>query len=226
MIVSDTVGLYLATIFRFTRNTPYAKTSQIASALNVRMSSVSDMLKHLDEAGYIIHNSRTGVRLTETGNQFALARLRKHRILETFLVKIVGYQLDEVHDEAESMEHVISDRLIDRLEELLDYPRHDPHGHPIPDRDGAMGILASQPLSEVAAGATAVICEIDDANGEKIRYLRSRALVPGTQVEIMEVAPMQGPITVLVNGAATPIAFELAQEVKVFKQSEDILRSA
>lgn len=214
-MLSDTAGLYLVTIFRLTQNEPWAKTGQIASALDVRMPSVSEMLKHLDEAGYIVHRSRKGARLTAAGSRLALARLRKHRILETFLVQMVGYEIDEVHDEARRLEHVISDRLIDRLDKLLGYPRFDPHGHPIPDSHGVMADVASQTLCEMAAGASATICEIADDNAEKISYLRARALVPGANVKVIETAPMQGPITVAVNGTTTPLAFELAGEIKV-----------
>ncbi|MBI1298509.1 metal-dependent transcriptional regulator [bacterium] len=154
-MLSDTVGLYLITVFRITQDEPWAKTGRIASALDVGMSSVSEMLKQLDEAGYIVHRSRMGAQLTETGHRLALNRLRKHRILETFLVELVGYSIDEVHDEAGCLEHAISDRLIDRLEKLLGYPRFDPHGHPILDSNGTMERIPSHSLCQMTVGATA-----------------------------------------------------------------------
>lgn len=214
-ISTATVGHYLVTIFQLTQDQPWARTGQIAAALDVRLSTVSEMLKRLDGQDYIVHQSRTGARLTPTGQTMALSRLRKRRILETFLVEIVGYELDEIHDEACRMEHVLSDRLTDRLDELLGYPPINPYGHPIPSRDGKVAAPDVVALTDIETGCKAVIRRLDDDNSEKINYLQQLALMPGRTIQVIDVAPFNGPITVAVEGQTRSIAVTLADEIKV-----------
>lgn len=214
-MLTESVEMYLLTIYRLTENAPRAKTSQIAAVMDVRMSSVSEMLTRLNEAGYVIHEGYKGAKLTPSGQGIALDRLRKHRLLETFLAQMAGYAIDEVHEEACRLEHVISDRLADSLEKLLGYPPVDPHGHPIPAADGLVTAVTNQPLSAARVGQTAVIRRVEDQNGEKLRYLRITGLVPGVWVKVLEKAPLQGPITISFHNKTTSIAYDVAQEIGV-----------
>lgn len=207
--------MYLLTIWRLTEREPWAKTGQIAETLDVRLSSVSEMLGRLEKAGYIVYKKRGGASLTAKGRQITLNRLRKHRLLEKFLVDMAGYQISEVHEEACRLEHVISDRFADSLDKMLGYPQLDPHGHPIPAADGTVVAVGFTPLSEVQVGKTAVVSLVDDKNDEKLRYLCDLGLVPGTLVQIVEVSPLQGPITVHANDTTIPISYGLAQEIGV-----------
>lgn len=214
-MLTEAIEMYLLTIYRLTDDDDRAKTGQIATVLDVGLSSVSEMLNRLEHAGYILREGHKGAVLTAEGRQIALNRLRKHRLLETFLVQLADYKIDEVHDEACRLEHVISDRLADSLERMLGYPQLDPHGHPIPAADGSVTAVSFLPLSEVQVGKTAVIRRVDDNNEEKIRYLCVLGLIPGARVKVTNVAPFHGPMTVSLAGKVTPISNELAQEIGV-----------
>ena len=135
--------MYLITIYRLTRNdNSYAHTKEIAQGLNVSLPSVSEQLKKLSERGYVNYEWIQGANLTDEGEHIALSVLRKHRIIETFLIKIAGYAIDEVYEEACMLEHVVSDRL----DRMLGNPVSDPNGHPIPDREGNIPDMPCFPL--------------------------------------------------------------------------------
>lgn len=216
-MLTETVEMYLQTIYRLSENDSSAKTGQIASALDVSSSTVSGMLNKLEADGYIVWEWRKGVVLTEAGRQIALNRLRKQRLLKSFLVKLAGYQIDEVHEEACRLEHVISDRLADSLEQMLGYPQFDSLGQPIPAADGTLPPVEFVSLAEVRSGKTAVIRQIDDQEQDKFQYLCSLGLVPGTQIQVKEIAPMNGPMTLTTNGSGADIyiASELTEKIKV-----------
>jgi len=214
-MLTESVETYLITIFLLTETAPRAKTGKIASRLGVHLSSVSEMLRRLEKTGYVIHETHRGTALTEYGQQIALNLIRKQRLLETFLFQMAKYALSEVHEEAQKMRHVISDRLADSLDAMLGYPQTDPHGHPIPSADGAMVSLDLLSLSDAAAGETAVIRRLDDRDSAKLQYLSELGLLPDMQVEVVEIAPFQGPVTVKINNETVVIANELAQKIGV-----------
>ncbi len=175
-------------------------TSQVADALAVTTASASNMLKKLDALGYVVQVKRQGVELTESGRQAALEVIRHHRLLETYLATRLGMSWDEVHREAEVLEHHVSEALAARIAEELGHPERDPHGHPIPTSGGQVAIPPSERLSELAAGATAVVGRVDDHDDALLRFLAERGLVPEARVEVLEHAPFGGPISVRVNG--------------------------
>ncbi len=175
-------------------------TSQVSEALSVTTASASNMLKKLDGMGYVVQEKRHGVELTDAGRIAALEVIRRHRLLETFLATRLGMSWDEVHREAEVLEHHVSGALADRIAEALGHPERDPHGHPIPTSAGDVAITPSRRLSEVADGSAAVVGRVDDHDDALLRYLAERGLVPEVRVEVLAHAPFGGPISVRVGG--------------------------
>jgi len=219
-MLSESTEMYLKAVYRLTQHETYASTSKLAAALGVSPASVSEKIKSLAERGYLIHEWREGVVLTPEGRQVALDILRKHRLVSTFLVKKVGYEIDEIYDEACNLEHAVSDKLVNRLEEQLGFPKVDPLGNPIPDRKGHVEPRHHRMLSEISVGKTVVVQALDTVDSERLSYLRSLGLVPGNEVTIQEVAPFEGPLTVLVAGNKVGIAPALAAIVGVSNGSE------
>jgi DtxR family Mn-dependent transcriptional regulator len=158
------------------------------------------MLKKLDGLGYATQVKRQGVELTSAGRQAALEVIRHHRLLETYLATRLGMPWDEVHREAEVLEHHVSGALADRIAEALGHPERDPHGHPIPTSAGHVATTPARRLSEVPEGATAVVGRVDDRDDALLRFLAERGLVPDAGVEVLGHAPFGGPISVRVDG--------------------------
>ncbi len=175
-------------------------TSQVAEALAVTTASASNMLKKLDTLGYAVQVKRQGVELTEAGRTAALEVIRRHRLLETYLATRLGMPWDEVHREAEVLEHHVSGALADRIAEALGHPERDPHGHPIPTSAGKLAVTPSRRLSELADGSAAVVGRVDDRDDALLRFLAERGLVPDVRVEVLEHSPFGGPISVRVGG--------------------------
>lgn len=181
---------------------------RIAEELGVTPPSVSNMLDRLEDLDYLETASdapdrRAGVLLTEAGRRAALAVVRRHRLLETYLVLRLGMTWDEVHREAEVLEHHISETLAERMADALGHPERDPHGHPIPAADGTLPPPAGVPLVDLQTGARGRIERVSDRDSDLLRYLADRGLVPQAEVEVLEVAPFGGPITVRVGGSDT-----------------------
>jgi DtxR family Mn-dependent transcriptional regulator len=166
-------------------------TSRLAAQLGVSAPSVTNMLARLVEERLVHHAPRAGARLTARGRREALAMVRRHRILETFLVRVLGFDWSEVHEDAEILEHHISPRVLDAIDRLVGHPHEDPHGHPIPDRDGRMRRRALIPLARVTRGARAVVREIREADGERMARWKSIGLVPGARVRMREVRELE-----------------------------------
>jgi DtxR family Mn-dependent transcriptional regulator len=215
---TESTEMYLITVYRLTRQMPRATTKDIANLLKISQPSVSEQLKRLAKQGYLKHEWREGAALTEKGERIAINVLRKHRLIETFLVEMAGYAIDEIHDEACQMEHAISDRLADQLEAMLGYPQVDSHGHPIPDKDGSVARLDFLPLADVSPGETVVIRQVSDWEREEIQYLRELGLVPGTAVTVSTVAPFDGPLTLEVEEKTIALARSIAQKIGVTPQ--------
>lgn len=190
-------------------------TSAIAERLSISQASVSNMLKKLSEKQLIEYAPYYGVTLTDQGRKIALKMLRRHRVLELYLVERLGYQWDEVDAEAEVLEHAVSDRLVNRMWEELGRPTQDPHGSPIPDQDGNMVLQAMVSLCDVSADAPHQVVRIQNRTPEELRYLFSVGLVKGAQVKVFEKAPFEGPLSIEVDGAKFALDFRLAQSIFV-----------
>lgn len=200
---SPAVQDYLKAIYRLHEQAETAgpvTTSQVAEALSVTTASASNMLKKLDALGYGDQVKRQGVELTDLGRQAALEVIRRHRLLETYLATRLGMSWDEVHREAEVLEHHVSGALADRIAEALGHPERDPHGHPIPTSAGHLETTPARRLSELPEGTTAVVGRVDDRDDALLRFLAERDLVPDASVEVLGHAPFGGPISVRVGG--------------------------
>ncbi|RCV55045.1 metal-dependent transcriptional regulator [Marinitenerispora sediminis] len=171
-------------------------TSRVAERLSVSNSSVSGMLRKLGELGLVEHQRYGDVRLTSKGNRLALAVLRRHRLIELYLVEALGYSWDEVHDEAEILEHVVSDQFVERIADRLGDPTVDPHGDPIPTRDGEVVARDTRLLSHADAGTVGVIVRVNDSDPELLRYLADQRIAIGMRVEVVERQPFGGPLVI------------------------------
>ena len=212
---TEATEMYLITVYRLTRDTPRASTKQIASMLGVSPPSVSERIKRLAEQELLIYEWREGTSLTARGERIAINVLRKHRLLETFLVKMAGYGLDEVHDEACKMEHAISERLADQLAAMLGDPQVDPHGHPIPSKQGQVAAQNYRSLAEIAVGERVVVRQVSDWDQGQLSYLLNLGLVPGTTVTVQDRAPFDGPLTLSVDDTTVALSRAMASEVGV-----------
>jgi DtxR family Mn-dependent transcriptional regulator len=195
-----------------------AQTSAIAQALEVAPPSVSGMVKRLSDAGLLEHVPYRGVRLTGAGRRAALRMMRRHRILETYLTTKLGYDWDSVHVEAERLEHAVSDGLIERMATALGDPRYDPHGAPIPTQDGEIEQPVLTSLAEVPEGRTAELRMVSDKDSERLRYIASLGLRPGTVFEVAARQPFNGPVTIRLKqepleGGEQVIGHELARSL-------------
>lgn len=195
---------YLKTIWSLEEwsNVP-ATASALAERLGLRVSSVSDGLKRLAAADLIEHQRYGAIELTELGRTYAVAMIRRHRLIETFLVETLGYTWDKVHDEAEVLEHAVSDFMIERIDSVLGYPSRDPHGDPIPDADGRISFPHTVPLTQCETGETVVLERINDSDPRLLRYLHKHGFTPGVRLAIEEGAPFSEATNVRVLGDAS-----------------------
>lgn len=167
-------------------------TSRLAAQLQVSAPSVTNMVARLAADRLVTHSPRAGARLTAHGRREALRIVRRHRILETFLVRILGLDWAEVHEDAEVLEHHISDRVLEAIDRLIDHPAEDPHGHPIPDATGRLRHRALTSLAALPRGARAKVREIQDADGRRLARWKEIGLVPGAEVWVREVRAVEG----------------------------------
>ena len=199
--VSSTAQDYLKLIWSATEWSATPMTvSAMAERLGVRPSTVSDGVKKLVKQGLVTHAPYGSIELTDVGREHAVAMVRRHRILETFLVQMLGYGWDEVHDEAEVLEHAVSDKLIERIDQQLGHPTRDPHGDPIPTHDGHPHLPAATPLSAADAGRTVAITRISDADPQMLRYFTELGLAPDTRLSVREHRPYADVTTIRLQG--------------------------
>ncbi|QKI88839.1 metal-dependent transcriptional regulator [Thiomicrorhabdus xiamenensis] len=210
---------YLKIVYKLEDNTREDKgvqTKDIAERLAVSQASVTNMLKKLAEQGYLEYEPYYGVTLTGHGRKVAMKMIRNHRILELYLVERLGYLWDEVDEEAETLEHYLSDKLVDRMWQDLGQPTQDPHGSPIPSVDGKIERKNLTPLSEIELHQPVILERIKNRTPEELRYLTSIELHIGAQIEIKNRAPLNGPLLIEVDGKALhAIDYRLAMALQV-----------
>jgi DtxR family Mn-dependent transcriptional regulator len=206
---------YLKTIYEIERQGDAALTSDIATRLAIAPASVSGMIRRLADQGLVKHERYHGVRLTNIGRTAALRTLRRHRILECYLAQVLGYDWDRVHEEAERLEHAASDELIERMATALGDPTVDPHGAPIPTRDGAVDETRHVSLAELEDGVSARVLRMADEDGEFLRYLAGIGIIPGAELQVNQRAPFDGPIEVQVGGLTHSVGVSAASRVFV-----------
>ena len=190
-------------------------TSALAERLDVAPSSVTAMLKRLDEARLVRHRRYRGVELTRKGEQVALEVIRHHRLLESFLAETLGMPWDRVHDEAEVLEHYISEDLERRIAEALGDPQLDPHGDPIPSPELDLAADATIPLAELEAGHEAVFARVSDSDPDMLRHLDDLGIRPGVRIRALGADPFGGPLRVSLGGAEHALGLELAAKMRV-----------
>ena len=214
--VTAPVEDYLKVIFELENAAGVAGTNEIAAELGFAPASVSGMIRRLAEQGLITHERYRGVRLTKAGRRAALRTIRRHRVIEAYLTKALGYAWDCVHDEAERLEHAASDELIDRMAAAIGEPATDPHGAPIPTRDGT---IAEDPplkgLDVVEVGARVMVDRVSDRDPEQLRYLAEIGIIPGRAVQVLSRAPFDGPIELRVGRSTKSIGPALARQILV-----------
>jgi DtxR family transcriptional regulator, Mn-dependent transcriptional regulator len=192
---SSAVEDYAKAIYALERRCGGAVTTNaIAERLGVTPASASGMVKRLDGMGLVSHEPYHGVRLTPAGAKVALEVLRHHRLLELYLAETLGVPWDRVHDEAEVLEHVLSEELEDLIAAKLGDPTHDPHGDPIPTRDGRIVEPPTQSLDALAPGARATFVRVSDSDPDMLRYLSERGIRPGDAFEVVDKQPFDGPL--------------------------------
>jgi DtxR family transcriptional regulator, Mn-dependent transcriptional regulator len=190
-------------------------TSALAERLGVSPASASAMCKRLAALGLVEHEPYHGVRLTRAGVRVALAVMRHHRLIELYLAEALGVPWDRVHDEAEVLEHAISPELAELMATKLGNPTRDPHGDPIPTREGRIHEGATRSLADLAPGHRAVFSRVSDANPDMLRYLAERGIAPGDELEVRELEPFGGPLTVRSGGREHALGRELARAMRV-----------
>lgn len=204
---------YLKAIYQLSEAGTMASTNDIADALKLAAPSVSGMIKRLAEQGLVEHLPYKGVTLTDDGRVAAVRMLRRHRLIEAYLVQFLGYSWDTVHDEAERLEHAVTDDLVARMADALGDPRFDPHGDPIPNAEGVIEDIATVPLPDVTVGERVRINRVAAATGEKLRWLADAGLVPGAVVTIIDQQPFSGPLTLDLAGTQRIVGHDLAQQL-------------
>jgi len=206
---------YLKAIFELSRATGSAVTTEVASRLAVASASVSAMVRRLTGQGLVSHERYGALKLTKKGRSVALQLVRRHRVIEAYLVTALGYAWDEVHSEAERLEHAASPELINRMAAAIGEPAVDPHGAPIPTAHGTLEEPKYRTLGDLGVGEKAQIVRVEDEDPELLRYLASLRFVPGATVSLVKKEPFEGPLTIRVGSRTHVIGLSLAGRVFV-----------
>jgi DtxR family transcriptional regulator, Mn-dependent transcriptional regulator len=221
--LSRTAEDYLKAIYKLQNERGRATTSALATRVGVSPPSATSMLKKLAALKLVRHERYRGVTLTTAGEKAAIEIIRHHRLLEQYLSESLGMPIDEVHAEADRLEHALSEELEARIDKSLGYPTHDPHGDPIPDAELQLKPSELRPLSGLTPGEGSTIRRVPDDKG-LLAYLRGLGLLPGANVHLVQVAPFAGPVTILVDRAEHAISRELADQIGVETTHESTRR--
>jgi DtxR family transcriptional regulator, Mn-dependent transcriptional regulator len=217
---------YLKSIYELERSGSAAGTNEIAAALGVAPASVSGMIRRLAQHGLIAHERYRGVRLSDAGRAAALRTIRRHRVIEAYLVQALHYPWDRVHQEAERLEHAASDELVDRMATAIGEPETDPHGAPIPGADGSMDERRLISLDDLPEGSDVRVQRVEDDDPNRLHYLGGLGIRPGARVHVAGRAPYGGPITLRVEHTRRQIGPELARHVLVIPPAAMTLEPA
>jgi DtxR family Mn-dependent transcriptional regulator len=214
---------YLAEAYRlayYHPESPYISTSALADVMHVSAPAVTRMVQRLKDAGYLDHEPYRGIRLTSKGEHEALMNIRRHRLVEAFLVNVMAYGWHEVHDEADNLGSTVSDVVVERMAALAGNPRRCPHGEPIPSADGTMPRIHDTPLNEAQPGVAYVVSRVNSHDGEKLAYLGKLGIKPGRAFTLAARAPFNGPLQLDVDGELVMIGHELAGALRVCSEAE------
>ncbi len=218
-VITDGMLDYLVAIYELARDNDRVTTSALAEKMYVSAAATSSMLKRLEETGHAVRSTADGIALTDQGRLAALQMLRRHRLLEVFLIEVIGFTWDQVKSEAHRMEHSLSPAFERRMELLCGYPTHCPHGDPIPSSDGTIDEEPLVPLTEMEPGQRGMLRRVASTDASVLRYLSGLNLMPTTEFRLLSAAPFHGPLTLEVAplsalAGETPVAEILAGEGK------------
>ncbi|MBI4641973.1 MAG: metal-dependent transcriptional regulator, partial [Candidatus Tectomicrobia bacterium] len=212
---------YLKAIFKLQKREQKVTTLAIAEKMGVSAASVTGMIKKLAELRLLTHTPYKGVELTQAGEKIALEVIRHHRLLETYLAEAMGFSWDQVHEEAEKLEHVISEEFEEKMDEALGHPTTDPHGHSIPTKEGVLQEAMDEHLASMKPGQSGTIVRVKDENPELLRYLAALGLFPKVQVTLKEKLPFNGPLRIQVGSREHILGVEVAESIYVALVSEN-----
>ncbi len=214
-MLSQSVEDYLKIIYKLQKDAGKVTTSAVAENANVSAASVTSMLGKLTDMKLVVHTPYREVKLTPSGEKIAVEVIRHHRLLELYLSEALGYTWDQVDAEAEELEHVISEEFEDKIDEALGHPTTDPHGDPIPTKEGLLEEVDHGSLSDSDAGQTVTISRINDQDPDILRYLASLGIFPGVIVAVTEKLPFNGPILIQIGSDRHTLGRELADKILV-----------
>ena len=222
MTVSPAMRRYAAEIYRLQQDHEQVPLSLLSEQVDASAQAISTMVKRLNHSGYLVHEPYRGVRLTASGEQIAMPALRRHRLTEVFLVKVMKYDWAAAHELSDVFEHGVNEEIEDRMFELAGRPTRCPHGEPIPSKDGVMPVVVDEPLSDVPSGSDCVVSRVRTHDMDKLRYIAEIGLVPGTPFHLLSCAPFKGPLRLEMKPHDHIIGYELSQSiwVEVTKQGE------
>ena len=206
---------FLKAVYILQQQSERVSTNALAETLDIKAPSVTDMARRLESSGFLNYEKYRGVRLTERGLAVALKLLRRHRLIELYLVEELGYALHEVHDEAEILEHNVSDRFVRALAEKMNDPDVDPHGDPIPDDQGVMIQRDLVPLSEISLHTPAIVARLRAEQTDMLQHILDRGLHLNAAIEVTQRDPFEGPVTVMVDGQERVVGHTVAAVVWV-----------
>jgi DtxR family Mn-dependent transcriptional regulator len=214
-MASEQIENYLKNIYKLSSNEGKVTTSSLSEKLQISPASVSEMIKKLAEEGTLTHTPYKGVELTEEGKLLALRIIRKHRLWEMFLVEVLHFGWDEIDDEAERFEHIMSDKMEEKIDHVLGHPSVDPHGDPIPTRDGEIHCSMSYPLNEAKEGATVRILRVSDSNSEMLQYVSSIGISLNKEIQIKQKMNFDNSMLVKINSKEIIISSTITSSIFV-----------
>jgi len=211
---------YLSAIYKHRDKDGKIKSNLIAERLDISGAAVTDMLNKLSKSGFVYYRKYKDIKLTKDGENYARNMVRRHRIWEVFLQQVVGVPWDKVHDEAENLEHSSSDDLINRLEEMLNFPEFDPHGEPIPDKNGKLPEQnKGVPLSSVQPGSKVMVIRVNDFDSSFLNYITKIGIELNTDIEVKDILEFDKSMFISVNGNKTNISNKLAANIFVVREN-------
>lgn len=214
-MASEQIENYLKNIYKLSSNEGKVTTSSLSEKLQVSPASVSEMIKKLAEEGTLTHTPYKGVELTEEGKQLALRIIRKHRLWEMFLVQVLHFGWDEIDDEAERFEHIMSDKMEEKIDHVLGHPTIDPHGDPIPTKDGTITCSMSYPMAEAHEGMTVRVLRVSDANSEMLQYVASIGISLHREILIRQKMNFDNSLLVRIGDREVNISSTIASNIFV-----------
>ncbi|MCC6567063.1 MAG: metal-dependent transcriptional regulator [Chloroflexi bacterium] len=212
---SESVENFLKAVYTLQHVSERVSTNALAERLNVTAPSVTDMAQRLEDAGLLNYQKYYGMRLTDEGERVALSVIRRHRLIELFLVRELGYDLHEVHDEAERLEHAVSDRFVEAIDRKLGTPDIDPHGDPIPTAEGTVATVSALRLTQLTPGTTGIVVRLDGGSAEILRHLTAREIRLGDEIQLISCSEDDDTLEVVIGGRSEIIARAIASSIYV-----------